>query len=230
VANAFSNDVTVLEGTATVATITAGLQPWDIAVDTRSRRAYVANSGDGTITVIDTERNEVADTLIGLQEPWGVAVSADGSLYVADAATDELLHLSPNDGTILTRGRTGERPRGVALDEEAGRAYVANTETANVSVLSLSDLSPVATIEAGLAPLAVAVDPVRAQAYAVNSLSDDMTVIDTETATPVNTVDAGRKPWDLVVSEDGTVYVAASASGEILLFDASELTTAKSSP
>jgi DNA-binding beta-propeller fold protein YncE len=51
-----------------------------------------------------------------------------------------------------------------------------------------------------------------------------MSVIDTESNAVVATLDAGRKPWDVTVSRDGsTVYVAASASGEILLFNANDL-------
>ena len=224
VANAFSNDVTVLDGTDVVFTIEAGLQPWDIAVDS-GRRVYVANSGDGTVSVVDVSTLGVMDTFKGFREPWGVAVSADGaSLYVADAATDEVLRVDPDDGTILARGPAGERPRGIALDEESGRLYVANTETANISVLSLLDLTPVATIGVGLAPLAVAVNADQLQVYVVNSLADNMSVIDSLSNTVVSTVPAGRKPWDVVVSDDGKlIYVAASASGEVLVMSADQL-------
>jgi YVTN family beta-propeller protein len=51
--------------------------------------AYVANSGDGTVSVIDTATNTVVGTPIPAgREPFGIAVTPDGRrAYVANRAT-----------------------------------------------------------------------------------------------------------------------------------------------
>ena len=65
------------------ATIRVGSGPVGVAVDAASHTAYVTNSGDGTVSVIDTRTNTVTATITVGTKPIDVAVDpATGTVYV----------------------------------------------------------------------------------------------------------------------------------------------------
>jgi YVTN family beta-propeller protein len=71
-------------------TIRVGRRPIGVAFDAGGTRAYVTNSGDDTVTVLDaTADRAIAKVSVG-HFPLGVAVSPDGTVWVADSRTDEL--------------------------------------------------------------------------------------------------------------------------------------------
>jgi YVTN family beta-propeller protein len=86
------------------ATIPVGDNPAAMAVSPDSKRLYVANLGDRTVSVIDTTTNKVTATIpCPAASLYGAAVSPDGNhLYLSDVSS----LLSP---TRLPR--TSTRPR-----------------------------------------------------------------------------------------------------------------------
>ncbi len=65
-----------------VDTIPVGINPRGLAVDRSSRRAFVVNVGDETLSVIDTESGTVIDTKFVGFAPDEVAVGPDSTAYV----------------------------------------------------------------------------------------------------------------------------------------------------
>ena len=57
-----------------VATVPVGLSPEGVAITPDGKNAYVANSGSGTVSVIDTATNTVAATVPVGPSPEGVAI------------------------------------------------------------------------------------------------------------------------------------------------------------
>ncbi|MCW5848572.1 MAG: hypothetical protein KIT87_00535 [Anaerolineae bacterium] len=76
--------------------------------------------------------------------PEGVAVDADGRLYVADRGNDRVQVLQPNGAPLAAWGSRGSGPRqfrephDVALDLTRGRLYVTDGGNARVQILALS--------------------------------------------------------------------------------------------
>ncbi|NIN65399.1 MAG: hypothetical protein GTO63_12020, partial [Anaerolineae bacterium] len=59
-----------------------------VAVDVQSGLVYVANSGNGTVSVVDGPKCRLADTITGLSRPGGLAVDeAADRIYVTDTET-----------------------------------------------------------------------------------------------------------------------------------------------
>jgi YVTN family beta-propeller protein len=79
-----------------------------------------------------------------LATPFGLAVSDDGGVLVATAASsDALFTVATDSGTVLGRVPVGSWPTGIALEPSAGddiaRGWVLNAFEASVSLVDLSD-------------------------------------------------------------------------------------------
>ena len=94
-------------------------------------------------------------TKAALQNPYGVAVDASGSVYIVDSTNSRIRKVTP-DGTIVTIAGTGALkytgdggpatsaafnfPRGIAIDTQ-GKIYVA--DTSNQAIRMLQGVNPV---------------------------------------------------------------------------------------
>jgi hypothetical protein len=96
--NGFTSAVT---GVVEINRITAGISsPVNLAFDA-SGRLYVVNSGNNSITVYDTNLNQIVDDTItkGVAGPGAVAVDPAGNVYVANDTTNTLSVYQPLPGT-----------------------------------------------------------------------------------------------------------------------------------
>lgn len=116
--------------------IPVGANPLDIQVSPNGNNAYVANSGDGTVTQIDLTSNTPttpATTLETGYQPQQVAVSPDGTtLWVTeDSATTPgnagfVVPVAIPSMTVGSPISVGFDPNGVAASPDGTTVYVAN--------------------------------------------------------------------------------------------------------
>ncbi len=99
-------------------------------------RLYITGAGSNNIVVLDNGK-QVAKAA-GLSSPHDVAVAADGSVWVADAGNDRLLHMS-EDLEILNIVQGApydfDGPRYLDFDGQ-GRLYVADKYAHQIKVLA----------------------------------------------------------------------------------------------
>lgn len=136
-----------------------------------SPHAYVTNSGDGTVSVIDTFTNAVIGTATVGTGAFGVAVGPDGSrVYVTDGAQQGGT-LTVIDGTLSVSARisVGRVPTGVAVTPDGAHLYVANLGDNSVSVIDTASDRVIATLAVGEAPLGVTVNAQGTRVYVTNS-------------------------------------------------------------
>ena len=145
-----------------VGSVAVGWAPEGVAVHPDGALAYVANSGDRTVSVVDTIFNRVVG-VITLDEfggapqplvPRGIAVSPDGNrLYVSDGAGNRLFVIDTTaNHAIVGIIPVGKKPYGVAVSADSKRVYVANTDDNTVSVIDTRSQVVITTVPTGLGP------------------------------------------------------------------------------
>ena len=117
-----------LAGAAPVtATVPVGTSPFGVAVTPDGSHAYVANSGAGTVSVINTITNTVSGAVTVGAAPHGVAVTPDGShVYVTNSGASTVSVISTATNTVTGTVSVGSSPQGVAISPDGSTAYVAN--------------------------------------------------------------------------------------------------------
>ncbi|MBB2992500.1 YVTN family beta-propeller protein/VCBS repeat-containing protein [Mycolicibacterium iranicum] len=115
--------------------VLVGTQPTDVvATDTR---AYVANSGSKSITVIDTLTGSVIDTITLFSNPAMMALTPGGSrLYVTGVASGRVSVISTATNSLVASIRVGKAPTGIAISPNGSSVYVVNGEDGTVSRIS----------------------------------------------------------------------------------------------
>lgn len=106
-----------------------GSRPYRILVSPDGRRAYLANLGASSVSVIDAATLEQVAEVPVPPTPTGLALSADGRrLFVASQDTGALAIVDTVAAQVLAAVRVGKRAREVAVSPDGRRAYVSTAD------------------------------------------------------------------------------------------------------
>src|SRR5689334_15930994 len=88
---------------------------------------YVTHFRTGTVSVIDTNLNEVTKTLEIQSEPglYGIAAHPDGNIFVADNSRDSVKRVNPTTGDIGPDAGINVRPYGLATNGNGEHLFAA---------------------------------------------------------------------------------------------------------
>lgn len=157
--NIGSDSVTVLQRgsdpsvwNATNVSVGKGPEGGDVSPD--GREYWAANSGDGTISIVDTATKKVVQTVdIHTKRSNRLKFTLDGKLVlVSDLAGNELIVLDASSRKEIKRLNLGRQPEGVLISPDGAHAYVAVAGEKNVAILDLKTLEVSARIPTGNGP------------------------------------------------------------------------------
>ena len=188
------------------ATVTAGANPYALAVNPITDKVYVANYGNRSVTVIDGATNSTttvhADSL-----PYAVAVNpVTNRIYVANYWGDDVTVIDgvTNDTTLVP---VGGWPIALAVNPVTDKIYVADDYTEDVTVIDGATDSTT-RVTANYEPYAIAVNTITNKVYVANYDNRDVTVIDGATNT-TTVAAAGSIPFaDVANPVTNRVYIA----------------------
>lgn len=209
------------------AVIETGQSPRDLILFDDDKRLIVANSGNDTVSIIDTaERKKLYDFPISTQ-PYGVAVTRDGkTALVTGWASGDLHFVSLGEASADYLGKVdvGLLPYTVSLAGDPQVAYVAANGNHKVVAVDIDQQSVVNEIKVGRNPWSLAASPQGDSLLVTNNRSNNLSLLKTGAAPAAAlpqpaTISAGAE----VMANGASVERAAknasiSANGESAVF------------
>jgi len=129
-----------------------GPEGGDISPD--GREYWAANSGDGTVSIIDIATKRVAQTLdVQVNRSNRLKFTLDGKqVLISDLGNNALVIVDAASRKVVKRLNPGRQPEGVLIAPDGAHAYVAVAGDKNVAILDLKTLEVSARIPTGAGP------------------------------------------------------------------------------
>jgi len=161
-----------------------GRSPGGIAVNPAGTLAYVANAGDGTVSVIRTSANGTLNSVVASIPvgfgPWGVAVSADNSTVYVGLANGSVAVIDVNNGNaVATIANVGGVLNGLVV--AGSRVFVSDATSGQVVVIDGPTRSVIRRIDIGTppnsSPLGIVANPSGTRVYVPDLAFDQVNLI-----------------------------------------------------
>ncbi len=166
--NVDSNTITAVEKSSDPSgwketNIPVGKGPEGIDISPDDKEVWAANSGDGSVSIIEAATSKVIQTFdVRTKHSNRLKFTPDGKLaLISDPATDELVIVDTATRAITEMLNVGRGPGGILIVPDGSRAYVALAGDNAVAVVDLQKLEVTDHIPTGQGPdgLAWAVRP-----------------------------------------------------------------------
>jgi YVTN family beta-propeller protein len=213
--------VSVNEGTVKHAIATDQAGTHMVAVSPKHRRAFTANIGSGSMTVIDLASHQrISDVTTG-KGAEGIAVAPDGSeVWVTNRDANTVSVVDPATLKITATLEPGKMPIRVKFTPDGTRALVSNAVSGDVAIFDTVTKKKISSIPmqkegeklddtprmasqfgSGPVPVGILMPDSLQLAFVANTNFDTVTVIDLERSSIVDRLKAGREP-------DGLAYTS----------------------
>jgi YVTN family beta-propeller protein len=176
-----------------------------VAVDAAGTRAYVANIGSGTVSVIDlVERKKLADIPVGTK-PEAIALSHDGkTLWVGDLSAP-VVHVVDVESRAIT-GTIEIEPVAIrlAVSPDGKNVVSSNVLAGSISVIDTASGKVERTIkvsgEQAAGQVTLIFSPDGSKLYAAETGRDKVAEIDFATGTVIRRLEAGKNGDGLAIA------------------------------
>ncbi|MGP2492880.1 YVTN family beta-propeller repeat protein [Mesorhizobium sp. PUT5] len=214
------NTADILSGSKV--SIAVGGHPAHVIADAEGNRAYVSNSEDDTVSVIDLEKGEAVATVSTGDYPHGLRMSPDGkSIYVANVEDGTVSVIDTDSLSEVARIKVGTAPVQVGFTPDGSRVYVSLRDENKVAVIDTATRRVTARIDVGRAPIQVHATSDSRYVYVANQGTetkpdDTVSVIDVASGKVVKTIRTGAGAHGVTVSGNGEfVFVTNIIDGTV---------------
>jgi len=197
--------------------------------------AYVANQNDGTVSVIDTQSDEVVRTLDLHAKADGklqaaIADRAEKTLFVVDATGSKLIVVDLASGEIRTRVAAGQSPEGASISPNGKQIAVCGEDDNLVTMIDVATQKVLRTIATqGKNPEHCEFSDNGRWLLTSNENSNDVDIIDLEAGRSVALVPTSGHPRGIAILPDNrTAYVAQETGSGVDLIDIAQHKVTKS--
>jgi len=207
--------------------VATGRGPHEVAAAPDTRRAFVANYGDGSISVIDVD--DATETarwrLEETQRPHGIAVSpCEERVYVTAEDQQAVLELDAASGTVRRTFETGQDgTHMLALSPDASALYATSIGSGTASKIDLGTGQVVAQTATGDGAEGVAVSPRGEEVWVTNRADDTVSILAAASASAIDSLAVPGFPIRVGFSPDRRyALVTAPRAGAVAVIDAAE--------
>ena len=200
--------------------VKVGNDPAHVVIDAQSKLAYVTNSMDNNLSVVDLRQKKIVATIATGKMPHGLRISPDGrELYVASVESNSVSVIDVARLDEVARIPVGKAPMQIGFTPDGRRAYVSLRDENSVAVVDTAQRKKIATIAVGRNPIQVFAAPDGRYVYVVNqdtqaNADSRVSVIDTADNSVVSTIETGKGAHGVVVSDDGRRAFVTNIEGD----------------
>lgn len=209
-----------------IADIAVGKHPAHVIADQQGKRAFVTNSGDDTVTVVDLDQNKVVGTIATGDYPHGLRMSPDGrEIYVANVEGGSLSVIDVERLVEAARIPVGKAPVQVGFAPDGSRVYASLRDENRVVVVDTATRVVIDRIAVGPSPIQVHATSDGRFVYVANQgteaePADTVSVIEVATGSVIDTIRTGKGAHGVAVSDDGArVFVTNTVEGTVSVID-----------
>lgn len=198
---------------------------------------FVANAGEGTISVIDpTANKEIEKIELGsAQASHGIAASLDGKKVYSGTGFDgkSVVLIDSKSNEIEKEVKFDEGVHGIDLSFDGKKLFVSLTpglgkEGGKMAILDTDSFEILSTIDTGYGPAHVAVTPDGNQVWVANVNDESVSVISATDQEVIKTIQVGKVPNEVAITPDAQyAFVANVESDLISVIDVQSLETIK---
>jgi YVTN family beta-propeller protein len=179
--------------------------------------AYIANSLDNTVSVIDEASSTVIKTIGVGTAPHGVAINPAGTkAYISNYESSNVSVIDVASQTLINNITVGTHPNFLAGNSAGTRLYVGNQDSDNVYVIDMTSDTAIGTISIGDEVGGIAISLDNSKAYVVDSNNDRVRIVNlvNDANTITKDVSVGVDPVGVIISPVGDkVYISNTYGG-----------------
>ena len=182
-------------------------------------RAYVTDSRNNTVLVVDIEKRAIVTRIAVGTYPHGLRLSPDGShLAVANMKSDNVSLVDLSTGRIDTVA-VGQRPVQVAFAPDGRRLFVTLNTEDKVAAIDLPSRQVLYKASVGRGPVQLAVTPDGARIVVANqgtkaAPDQRVTVLGAADGKLLGQIEVGRGAHGVAIESDGRIAYVTNTYGD----------------
>lgn len=200
--------------------VTVGADPMGIAISPDGQKAFVANYGSGTVSVIDMATPTATPGTINVgSNPRNIAFTPSGAkAYVTNFGSNSVSVIDVPTNTVSSTITVGASPAGIAISPNGTKAYVTNFSDGTVSVITIAtdtvDTSEVYTFPAGAQPIGIAISPNGVWAAVTDyAFGRNLVYVMHLASRIILSQNVGRSPFGVAFTPDSSQALIANYNG-----------------
>jgi gliding motility-associated-like protein len=202
-----------------IANIPVGANPGFVAISPDGKKAYVANVSGRSLSIINTQTNQVKDISI-FDNPTALVFSADGTRAYVAGESGECTVIDVANDAVLTALTFPSGGAGIALSNDGKWIYATNLANGDIRIYDTGNNAASINIPAQGARYAVT-SPDGSKIYFTGSYTNTIYIIDVATNTLSATIDLTADAEGIAVSPDGNrIYVTNQSAGTVTVINA----------
>jgi YVTN family beta-propeller protein len=186
-------------------TISAGMEPAEVTFSADGSKAYVANGGDNTVTVINAATKAVITTIPVEADPVGAWVGYDGKMYVDNEKGESISVIDVAADTVVQVIPLGFMPGSVAHNAIRKELWVTDPNNSSVHYFTWDAGGDQwvhgGVFSAGAGAHAVAFTNDGNTAYVTNQMAASVSVINVPGHSKIKDVPVGKKPNGIIIKQ-----------------------------